>query len=81
MLNMGMSNLNFNANSSVKVTDEAGKETTISIASFGSSYSGDQIYLNYNIMNKKYYNDNKEEIDADFEEFKNNVINAINNLN
>jgi hypothetical protein len=76
MLNMGMSNFNFNATSSI--VNES--EQKIVIADFGASYSGDQIYLNYNIMNKDLYKDYESDVDADFEEFKTNVLKAVGEI-
>jgi hypothetical protein len=73
MLNMGMSNFNFNA-TSVATEDE---ESKVAIATFGASYSGDQVYFNYNIINQDLYFVHADETNADFEEFKKNVLKSI----
>jgi hypothetical protein len=41
MLSMGMSNFNFNANSTVEVENTDGTKSKVSVANFTGSYSGD----------------------------------------
>lgn len=64
---------NFQAVSATNVQDGTGTP----IAYFNANYSGNDLAFNMNIVSFSLYKENKETVDADYETFKNEVIEKL----
>ena len=73
MLRMENSNVNFNGASTVE---------EVVVASMNASYSGDgvNVYFSFNVNDINTYLANPEAVDADFAEFKTNVLSTLETL-
>lgn len=72
MLQLNSHSVNFSAESVVEFDS-----TPTSAASMSVSYSGDNIYISYNILNFDAYLANKDAVDSDFIIFKDKAIETI----
>lgn len=73
MLRMENSNVNFNGASTVE---------EVVVASMNASYSGDgvNVYFSFNVNDINTYLANQEAVDADFAEFKTNVLSTLETM-
>lgn len=72
MLQLNSHSVNFSAESVVELDS-----TSISAANMSVSYSGDNVYISYNILNLDAYLANKDAVDSDFIAFKDKAIETI----
>lgn len=72
MLQLNSHSVNFSAESIVELDD-----VSTSAANMSVSYSGDNIYISYNILNLDAYLANKDAVDNDFIVFKDKAIETI----
>lgn len=73
MLRMENSNVNFNGASTVE---------EVVVASMNASYSGDgvNVYFSFNVNDINTYLANQATVDADFAEFKTNVLSTLETM-
>lgn len=71
MLRMDNTNVNFNGAS---VIDD------VVVANLSASYSGAEVYFNMTVIDLAAYNESKEVVELDFDNFKDKALESINSI-
>lgn len=72
MLRINSKNVSFSGTSTIEIEDNE-----VQIATMNAEFNEPNLYLNFNIGDFKNYKFHQTEVDKDFEDFKNNVIQAL----